>query len=533
MTIDQSTNDSSSAAYACLHIPQFSLQCQLRHQLEKSQLPCVLVTGQGRSSFVIAANQHAYAAGVEYGFPIARAQARCGEHLHIFRENVSQERSAQKDLLALAEDLCAEYENTAPGCAILNLRSIQKLSLDPSEHWTHWLNCTLTTGSRILMPLHISLATTPDLAWLAAQCPSASFSTTKHLSQFTSRSLLHGKGYTSLLESEIDTLSLLHDGNSEDHISILHQWGVHTLGDLIQLPAQELTDRLGPSAHHAIDTLSGRHHRLLKLHQKIESIGTEQDLEHPILEIEPLLFTLHRSLSQLCEKLQIRQLACQFFTLTLLDETGEALQRRLKLPEPTDKPEVFRLLLHTYLESVTLYAPITAYYIDLEARPHLHAQQDMLEHSVKDPNRLKITLADIQNLIGEDNVGIAQLQNSHKPDSLRMTPWQLPKAPTTAASPLAKLGVPLDRRRPPTPITVAADHTSQNHLRPLAILNGPYTGKILQSAGPYPTMGEWWQPDNTWNTTEWDIHLEPQTLLRISHHPNNKKQPWKLEGEYG
>jgi protein ImuB len=139
--------------------------------------------------------------------------------------------------------------------------------------------------------------------------------------------------------------------------------------------------------------------------------------------------------------------------------------------------------------------------------------------------KLEITLARITGIVGERRAGIAKLLDSHRPDAFRMERFTSQQetrhengSPTisdiTNAPPLA-----LRVFRPPRQVRVQLGEGRPSKLAML-MRNGnqeELQGKILWSAGPWCSSGDWWAeqsafPRNAeevqaWNREEWDIAL--------------------------
>ena len=89
--------------------------------------------------------------------------------------------------------------------------------------------------------------------------------------------------------------------------------------------------------------------------------------------------------------------------------------------------------------------------------------------------------------------------------------------------------MPLRRFRPSLEISVASESRSNGHLRPLALLTGPYRGEVLEQCGPFITSGDLWNPDQEWGRLEWDIRVDRFPILRLIY---QKCGRWQLDGIY-
>jgi nucleotidyltransferase/DNA polymerase involved in DNA repair len=61
----------------------------------------------------------------------------------------------------------------------------------------------------------------------------------------------------------------------QEIFAILHQWGIHTLGQLAALDKEQLRALLGPEAVRMWERANGQSNRLLKLIQPPESCPVE------------------------------------------------------------------------------------------------------------------------------------------------------------------------------------------------------------------------------------------------------------------
>ena len=276
--------------------------------------------------------------------------------------------------------------------------------------------------------------------------------------------------------------------------SILHRWGIHTLGELAALPQDELAARLGPEAVRLWEQASGRSTRLLRLVRPPEIFAEQIEFEHEIETAEPLLFVLQRFLEQLTRRLGPLYLVLREMTLRLTFADKTRYAHRFQIPDPTNSvPLLFRLL-QTHLENFRAANPIIA--VALEAQPTRPGQEQFhfFEAPLRDPNQLHETLNQLTSLLGAERVGTPVREDSHRVDAFRLVPfsWDRPTVPHDAdAEPT--IGPALRRLRL---------NTSE---RP------PTT--VRARIGPYLSSGEWWD-EKRWQRVEWDVELEDQIVCR-------------------
>src|SRR5437867_3561663 len=86
-------------------------------------------------------------------------------------------------------------------------------------------------------------------------------------------------------------------------MSILHKWGVHTVGEFAALDKIDIAARLGPEAVRMWERANGKSMRLLKLIEPPESFEESFEFECDVETSEPLLFMLRRFLQQIATRL--------------------------------------------------------------------------------------------------------------------------------------------------------------------------------------------------------------------------------------
>ena len=226
-------------------------------------------------------------------------------------------------------------------------------------------------------------------------------------------------------------------------------------------------------------------------------------------------------LNQQCEKLQTHGMSANEITICLeLEGSGEHI-RTLRLPVPMRESKSLLKLLQLDLESHPPEAPTIALSIRLKPVNPRNIQNGIFLPVTTGARQAGAHAGlRIRGIVGEENVGIPELLNTHHPHPFRLVNHQ----PEISGNP-----PPITNRqalryfRPPIRATVEL----QNN-RPSRIAAQSINGKIQQAAGPWRTSGDWWTT-TLWNRDEWDITLNTGALYRIYCEPNRR---WFLEGAY-
>ena len=370
---------------------------------------------------------------------------------------------------------------------------------------------------------------------------------------------------------------------TERILSILHQWGIDTLGQLAALPRDDLAARLGTRAVELWERANGRAERILKLVSPPESFIESFEFENEIETIEPLLFILRRFLQQLATRLNAIYLVAKELRLRLTFADKSDYQRIFKIPQPTNNEDILFRMLHTHLENFTSKHPIVA--VELEAQPSRSVRQQfgLFETALRDPMQLHETLARLVGLLGADRVGTPVLEETHRPDAFRMKPfvWEFrghperseaePKNPAVlplrvgkeilrknlqgnamgslgpsrtgafARSDTAIKAPPALRRfRKRTRATMLLENNRPAHVRAgvragqvdrvrrsESPIGREVDGTIVEQDGPFPLSGNWWD-ERAWARVEWDVEIENGIIARC----HCDQEGWAIDGIY-
>lgn len=489
--------------FAVLHLPDFPIAAALRFNPQPRDFPCAILAtrtpGAPQEKLpLLALNHLARDAGLLAGWPLNRAIVRCPELVVIPRDPTA-EAVLRDELILAGESLGPDLEITAADAVTVDLSS-------RSKPVTGALNALFIAGTEI----RHARANTPDLAYLAAHYPATS-----------------GRIITpaDLARLPMEILGSL--PNRSNPLPLLELWGLKTLGDFMALPRQALTERLGPETGRLHDLLLGKTRRLLRLHRPPETFEQSYDFDDPIVSLDPVVFVLKGMLHTLSGRLASRHLAASSLDFRLLLESGDEMSRRVRLPEPQTGVEGMLSPLQTLLESIQLDAAVIALHLDARTTFASAAQREWFGRQLPQPERWAETLAKLEAMLGPGRVGIPVPPESFRPDAFTLHPAAGSAVPERMFLP--DCPVPLHRFRPPREISVAYESRDRQPW-PLALLNGPHPGEIIDRRGPFPASGTWWDSAGAWQRLEWDVQLASRHLLRLVFQTPDR---WQLEGIYG
>jgi protein ImuB len=504
-------------AFASIHAPNFLLQAVVRAEPDLRGRALALVEGEPPLWKIIAADESALQAGIEFG--MGGSQARQFSGVEIRRRAPELETSAHAALLDAAWSVSPRVEAVAPGTLVLDLagltslfKSVKKLAAALAER-----------ASGIGLSPRIAVASNIEAAILAAR-------------GFSGITLIP-PGREAERLSPLPAEVLL---PSAATLEVLQRWGIHTCGELARLPLLPLSERLGQEGVRLHEQARGAHHRALTLAQPQISFEEEMALDSAITELEPLSFLLGRLLHQLCARLEARSLAASAFRLrfdlldleeeddspaerkhSASDRSVKTYQAVLRLPVPMRDPATLLKLLRLHLQADPPHGSIRKIFLAAEPGRPRAGQKGLFIPDSPDPEKLEVTIARLAALVGNSNVGSPQPVDTHRPGEFRMAPFvSIPEEAKPVRTPAStgpvsnsgecgeipgrkprRTAIAFRMFRPEAPASVELQEG-----RPCHISFRGARGEVVAASGPWRTSGDWWD-ERGWRQDEWDAEI--------------------------
>ncbi|HEY4900415.1 MAG TPA: hypothetical protein VIH91_06295 [Terriglobales bacterium] len=486
--------------------------------------------------------------------PSRRAKAQPKLTAAVLRQrSPAQEESSHAALLDVAHAFTPRVEDTHPDRLLLDLDGLERL-YGPAATMARELASRV---SAMGLECNIGMAANPEAAMHAA----CGFSGTTVIPAGEEAKRLGVLPLTVLLDSfdiacrmEVETLAASCERAKlrEQMLDTLERWGVRDFRTLALLPEHALASRLGEVGTRLQRLSRGEGMRTLALCGPQVHFEEAMELESAVETVESLSFLMNRLLEQLCARLEARALAVQELKLRLqlerrvADEQtttvqelagtgnssafpdqgdGDLYVRTLRLPVAMRDSKVFLKLLQLDLAAHPPGAPVCKVWIAAEpARPR-SAQRGLFLPITPEAEKLEITLARITGVVGERRAGIARLLDSHRPNAFRMERFvsqqepsngersltlsdmtELPRIALRVFRPARQLWVQMAEGCP-CKLAASGRNGERDELQ----------GKVLWSAGPWRSSGDWWAEQATpksaaedaqvWDREEWDIAL--------------------------
>jgi protein ImuB len=167
------------------------------------------------------------------------------------------------------------------------------------------------------------------------------------------------------------------------------------------------------------------------------------------------------------------------------------------------------------------------------ARPR-KSQNGLFLAASPEPEKLELVLARVAGVVGEKNLGVAEVLDTHRPDAFRMRRFTAVssfgfrvsrKNKSNGNSSNPKLA--MRRFRPPLRANVLT-HGGE----PVRVSFLNVRGDVTACAGPWRISGEWWSNDG-WRRDEWDVALQQKNGLALYRmYRDLDSDSWFVEARY-
>jgi protein ImuB len=590
--------------FAAIFIPDFPVEAIVRLRPELRERAVAVLEGTAPLLRVSAVNERAADAGLEPGMTKLQAEEiAAASNAVLAMRSVEQEASAQAALLDVAWGFSPRVENTAPGLVVLDIAGLERIFGPPAK----MARDMARRCSEIGLESQVAVAANPDATMHAARGFSgvtviAEGREAERLATLPVEVLAAGESPQRTPGTQMD---LFHENsassapkfhgkatpNPADLLNTLESWGVRNLRGLAALPEVAVAERLGQGGLHWQRMARGATRRALHVAEAAVRFEETCELEHPLESLEPLSFVLNRMLEQLCARLAARALATNEIgtTLTLdrvedrvigssghrvneepvengaashddkspdhqIARSSDLMTRCLRLPVPMLDAKIFLKLLQLDLQAHPPGAPVVKVAMEALAAEPRRAQNGLFEAGAPEPERLEVTLARIDGVVRDQNigpsgdrviesrgkpdegpmtrspdvpitsrVGFAEVLDTHRPDALRMKPFAAAQGTAIQKSEIKtqQSTTALRLFRPPL-----AARVSVRAGKPARMESETVSGEISWAAGPWKVSGDWWT-EQPWAREEWDVCVG-EACYRMY----RDARGWFVEGTY-
>jgi protein ImuB len=452
---------------ACLLVPDFPVAAVCRADPDLAALPLALTDGDGPHAPIVAASKSARARGVKPGRQSATQARAVATDLVVRRRDPAAEDSATRALLDVAASLASRIEPAAGGVVYADADGATHLTGTEAGFAT----ALVTRAERVGLEARVGLGASMTVARLAA---------------------LRGDGCdVGPAGGELGYLAPLPLACLEPDAATaatLARWGVRLFGDLARLPAAEVATRLGQPGVDLLRAARGEDPRPLAPVPPPDDVAESISLDHPVDNLEPLLFVLRGLAERAVDRLGLDGIGCRRLALVLDLDDRSRDARTLPLAAPTRDVKTLLTCLRVALEATPPRAAVLKVTVLAVPERVRATQLDLFAPAGPAPERLATTLARLGALCGVERVGTPVVVDTHRPGVAATAPFTMPApdaSPPGDAPPDCRLVI--RTLRPPRPLQVFSERDA-----PCFVRGQGLGGRVVGSAGPWRVTAEWW-----------------------------------------
>jgi protein ImuB len=506
-----------SETYACVVVQEFAAQAMLRLRPELRGRAVAVMQGEPPMQVVCAVNGRARGLGVAWGMTRVEVET-FGEVVPLARAG-KEEASARAALLECAGSFSPRVEESSGGgefvCAI-DIAGTERLLGQPGMVAR---NLARRVGE---LGVAASVAVSGNF-WAAVCAARGSWSESVVIAPAVIDS---GREAEALAGLPIAVLAM-----AEGHAEVFSLWGIRTLGELAALPERELVARLGQEGRRLRAMARGEWPHLLVPVEAEFRLEERMELEAPVELMESLLFGMGAMLEQLVVRAAARVLALASLTVALELEGSGTHTRTVRPALPSNDRAMWIKLLHLDLEVHPPGAAVVGVELQAEAGSTSKVQLGLFSPQVPEAGRLDVTLARIRAIVGEDCVGRAVVEDTHRVEGFRMEGLSVACAGAIRTKARERMGEGFAAMRQMRPAERIWVRLEGRHPEGFVFRERRYA--VERAYGPWVSGGDWWNP-TLWGREEWDLvaRAEEGGLLCCCVVREAGEQAWRMAGIY-
>ena len=469
--------------YACLYATEFPAQAMLRLRPElRERAAVVVMEGEPPLQTVCSANSRARRLGVERG--MTRIEVETLDGVTVLARSTAEEGSARAALLECAGAFSPRVEECSGDgefLCVIDIAGTERL-FGPAD---------VLAESLLLRVRGLGVVACVSVSgnFEAAVCNARGRPTQTGV-------IPRGVEGIALAPLPMGVLKL-----SEGHAETFALWGIRTLGELAELPEKELVARLGQEGRRLRQLARGELPHLFVPIEAEFRLEERMELDAPVELLESLLFVVGAMLEQLALRAAGRVLALASVTATLKLEGGGAHVRTVRPALPSNERAMWLKLIHLDMEAHPPGAAVVGIGLTAEPGSASKVQMGLFSPQLPEAMRLDVTLARIKAIVGEDCVGRAVLEDTHRVDGFRMEQFSVAGAGSRAGSSDELEGslAAVRQLRPAEKVSVTL-----RGKQPAGFVFRERRYEVEKAYGPWVMSGAWWE-QTLWGVEQWDL----------------------------
>ena len=498
---------SPNSLYAAVHAAEFPTQAILRLRPDLRSDAVVVLDGSPPQERVCSLNYRARKRGVVHG--ITRLEVEDLGGIRILTRSLQTEKTARTVLLECVSQFSPRIEETVAQNAcgfVLDISGTERLFGPPATLAQSIRNAIASAGFRA----SISVSANFDAARIKAE-------STRGITIIPA-----GEEACTLANISISSLRL-----DEENYDTFAVWGIRTLGELAELPEEELIVRMGQQStcwlHLARGTARHTFQPVEDTFRLIEHIDFETHVE----QIDSLLFIGSNMINNLVSRASSRALSLSSLHIQMSLDGSLSYGRVIRPAIPSNDRKFLLKLLQLEIAAHPPQSGVASLTLSAEAGHPSTVQLGLFTPQLPEPSRLDVTLARLKAIVGENRVGSPRIIDTHRSGSFVMEDFVLHEHASPQKN-INKSVASLRRLRPPHHLLVQIDTN-----KPASFRDGADFYEVHTAYGPWHSSGSWWSVDK-WDLEEWDVMAtnssgESVGCLLVYDHSNNK---WLMDAFY-
>jgi protein ImuB len=495
--------------WLAIFIPELPLHTALRHGAMAAlhETPLAISDGSENRPFIRALNAAAAATGISEGMAVAHARARCNTLTVLPRNTLAEDHSLQAlatIALAYTPMVCIEADRERH-CVSLEMAASLRL-FGGLRALLRQLSTALQEPERLQRfgRAYLGLAPTPLAAELFARMRAASMRPPACLPEQD-------------IVAAVKSVPIALIPWLSAHRAMLHEIGLHTLGEVLALPREGFAKRFSATALLALDRCVARAPDPREPYALAEQFSAFFEFFLPQEEGPTLMHSVTQLFTQLADWLRCRAAGTRCFTLTFSLSRGQRCDYVLNTAASMREVKRWSILIVEHFQRRPL--PSAAYAVALRCdagEPLPEDSASLLPPIAQASETLHILIDRLHARLGAQAVYRLRVQADHRPERA----W-------TAASMQGSLqkSEPLCQQvvRPTLLLT-----------RPLALMlrdAGPaYQGALTLLTAPERIQSGWW--DHAPVERDYFIARNPQGMMCWVFRALNESGEWYLHGVF-
>jgi len=492
--------------YAAIHAAEFPAQSILRLRPDLQGQPVAILDGLAPQERVCSLNLGARKLGAVIG--MTRLEIEALSTICVLGRSSNTELAARDVLLESLSKFSPRIEETfaANACGfVLDITGSERLFGSPH---------TIAKNLR---------STIASAGFHASICISHNFGTARICAEFMRGINVFPIKHEAMALASIPVAALRLQETDEETFAL---WGIRTLGELAELPEDELISRLGRNAKMWLNLSRGEEEHTFQPIEAAYELKEHIEFETHVEQLDSLLFIGANMINNLVSRASGRALSLASLRICMSLEKQLVYERMLRPAIPSNDRKFLLKLLQLEIAAHPPEAAITSLTLIAEAGHQTKVQLGLFAPQSPEPSRLDVTLARLKALVGDERVGSPVLINSHRSGSFDIENFTIPNHSDFRDG--TPVRISLRRIRPPHPLRVQLERR-----RPYAFRDGTNRYEVQALYGPWNSSGNWWCI-NKWDMEEWDVKAIDnygETIGCLIVH-DNLHDKWMLEAFY-